>query len=153
MKKLLATSAIIITMATAGVSLAEHHMGEGAHRGMPPQMEQALSKLPEAKATMVKQLFTDMREQRQAKREGMKAAHEQLRDMLKAKDFDKQEFLEAAAQVDKLKLENKMQFHQKLADVASKLTAEERAILVEAMPKPGKHHGRRGGKGRNGGER
>lgn len=150
MKRYLATTALILTMAVGGISMAEHHEGPGHHKGMPQQMEEALSKLPAEKAELVKSAFKEMREGRKEKHESMKADHEALRNLLKAEEFDRSAYLSKAAELDKKKLAQKAKFHEKIADIAEQLTAKERTILIEAMPKPGRHHGRY--KGRQGGE-
>ncbi|MCB2082135.1 MAG: periplasmic heavy metal sensor [Hyphomicrobiales bacterium] len=152
MKKLLATTAIILALGATSV-LAEGgeddfcpHKG-GKFRDFMEHRQEALSKLPEEKAQLIRDTLKGLREGRREGRDEGKKLHDELRDILTAPEFDKTAFLAKSDEIHAF-MGSMHQEHQKaIADLAAQLNAEERKVLAEVLPHPGmmKHHkGKRG---------
>jgi Spy/CpxP family protein refolding chaperone len=145
MKKLLATTALILTLNIGGVALAQPdgHAG-GGHGFPPPQLQEAIAKLPADKAKLVTDTMKQMHEKRKAGWEGMKAKRDEMRTLMLAEPFDKAAYLAKAAEVEDARHANATAMHQTIADLAGQLTAEERKTLLDAMPKKHWRHGKAG---------
>lgn len=144
MKKLLVTlitaSALIAPIAHAGPDGKEGPGGRHHAR-----FEETLSKLPEDKAQLVRDSMTQARKENKANWERKKALRGEIDALLVAPTFDKDAYLAKVKEQAALKEQMHLSFATKMADVASKLTAEERKILADGMPK-------RHGKGPHGGQ-
>lgn len=140
MKKLLVT---MITMSALAAPLA--HAGpdgkEGTGGSHHARFEETLAKLPEDKATLVRDSMKQAREENKARWERKKAIREEIDALLVAPTFDRDAYLAKVKEQAALKQDMYLSFATKMADVASKLTVEERRILAEGMPKRhGKGH-------------
>jgi len=143
MKKLIATTAIAIAMiGTATFACAEHH--GRPHDGPPPHVEEALAKLPKDKAELVRNTFKSLHESRKSDWEQFKKNREEMKALLVADKFDKAAYMAKAKEVDVLHSAKKLKFHETMAELAEKLTVEERKILQEAMPGKRPHGGKHG---------
>lgn len=127
-------------LATTALSLALM-LGHGAfaveETKTPPAHAEALAKLPEAKRTLVQEMLKSGKEERKANREAMKADQAEIEKILTAPTFDKKAFLAKTAEIEAKRASQHTKRSEKLAEVAGQLTAEERKILVEILPKPG----------------
>lgn len=144
MKKLLATTAAAFMLTTGGIALASP--GDGA--GPPPEhkarFEEALKKLPEDKAELVRAAFKEMREEHKSKWQSHKGERDAMKALLTAPEFDKAAFLNQARDMANKHVEMRVKGAERIADLATKLNQEERKVLAEMMPKKGKHKKRRG---------
>ncbi|MBI1274412.1 periplasmic heavy metal sensor [bacterium] len=141
MRKLLTTSAMLVALATSGMALAAD---DAKHDGPPSHMKEALAKLPESKRELVENTFKSMHEQGKASHEQMKKLHDELKAIMVAPTFDKAAYLAKHKQLAALRNQEMEKREQAMADLASKLTQDERKTLADAMPHPGMH--RPGGK-------
>ena len=130
MKKLL--MAVTALSLISSVALADGH---GDHKD---KMKAALSQLPPEKAELVKATFKEMREERKAYK-GEKEAHRaEMKALLTAPTFDKSAFIAKAKEKMSAHQTRKLKGVERMANLAEKLTQEERKILADIMPKKGK---------------
>lgn len=139
MKKILATTLLVSMVGFGGMASAESHGDRHERKGPPPLMERTLEKLPDDKAALVRNFLQEMREGHKEKWQEMKQDREEMRALLTAETFDKEAFLRRAKETHKAKEKAKWQHHEKMAELASKLNAEERRILADAMSERMKH--------------
>lgn len=137
MKKLLALTALGMILAATPV-MANDHQGKPGGR-----MEEALSKLPADKAELVRNSMKEGREEGKAERETLKKLFTEQKAIMVAPTFDKTAYLAKSKEISAVFAEVQTKRTERIADVASKLTAEERKVLADAH-KGGKfHHGKR----------
>lgn len=141
MRKLLITSALALALVTGTADMAASKDFRGEWKA---HFEEQLTKLPEDKRALVKESFEEGREAHKASREQMKALHEEVKAILLAPTFDKEAYLAKNKEITALRSSLHNQRAERLAELASKLTPEERKILVEMR---GPHHMRGGPKG------
>lgn len=137
MKKLVATTALILSLATSSVVMAGHH--EGRYEAYKAKMETALKSLPAEKSALVRNTFEDIRTTRKNNWEAKKANHEALRAMLSAQTFDKQAYLAKANDITRQSSADKLAMHEKIANLAAQLSPSEREVLVDIMPHKSGH--------------
>lgn len=137
MKKLLATTALTLALMTGSAAYAGPG-GEGP-KGPPPHLKEALAKLPAEKAKLVEDSFKAGHETRKADHDKLKAIHEEIKGIVEAPKFDKSAFLAKLGEAHKIEDLHRADRDERMADVNSKLTQEERKVLAEAMPKHRKH--------------
>lgn len=153
MKKYLPLAGLLVTVGTSIVHAEPPSAGGKPPAGWQAQREErhaafdaALSKLPADKAAMVKDSFKKGRESGKANWEKIRALHEEEKAILLAPTFDKSAFLAKSAEISKLHDQQAADRANSMADVASKLNASERKIVMDAFeqmhPKgPGPHGG------------
>lgn len=145
MKKLLATTALIAALA-ANVAYAEPAKGKW-HEMREAKIEQTISKFSPEKQELIRGALKDMREGRKENRDEMRKISEEIKTTLTAPTFNKDAYLKAQAKLDAFFKAQSDKRAAIVADVAGKLSLEERKALVELMPKGG-HHGKKS-KGNN----
>jgi uncharacterized membrane protein len=111
----------------------ENHWQKGKQR-----FEQALSSLPQEKAALVRETMEKSKEKNVALKEESAKIHEEVRAISTADTFDRAAFLAKRERLRAIRNEMGTAWDQAMADVAEKLTAEERRALAAAMPK--RHH-------------
>lgn len=143
MKQFLATTALVLSLAAAPAFAAP---GDAAarHEGGKARIEAALSQLPAEKASLVKDFMEKQKAAGKARHEQIRTLRKDMRELLVAREFDKNAYLAKSRQLQQLQAESQTARAAGLADVASKLTQEERMILADAM----KPHKRGPGKGK-----
>lgn len=148
MKKLLATSAIILALvSTSGIAQAKEW---GRHGGMHKHIEETLAKLPEDKANLFRDTMKKVREENQGQREKLRTIGQEIKDIVNAPEFDKNAYLAKTHEAQVIFGEMGAKRSAAFADVLSQLNQDERKIIVEAMPHGPKHHDRHGTKGEEG---
>lgn len=131
MKNFLRTSALILTLAVSGMAYANDG-GKGGYGGH-HFMDEAVAKLPEAKATAFKQAMEKVRKDNGAQKEQIHKIRDELHALLIAPKFDKDAYLAKGNELQAI--ENKMHDarQQAFADAVSGLTQDERTTLATAM--------------------
>lgn len=103
---------------------------------------EAFTELPSDKQELILSTLKSVREENEGLREEIRQAHEELRDILTAEEFDATAFKAQAAQLQSLMSQGFVSFTDAIAEVAPQLTQEEREILVQLAPRgPGGHGG------------
>lgn len=113
---------------------AEHEGGDdGKHcyKGK-ARYEEALGKLPEEKAAMVRDTMNKAKQAQEPQREAARKLHEEILAISEAEAFDRDAFLAKRKQLRDLRNEMGAAWDQTLADISGKLTAEERRTLASA---------------------
>lgn len=103
---------------------------------------EAFTELPAEKQELILEAFNSVKEENEGLREEIKTAHEELRAILTADEFDAEAFRSQAAVLQSLMTQGFDSFTDAIAEVAPQLTQEEREIL--ASMGPGGRHGKRG---------
>ena len=134
MKKLLTTSALMLALSVSSPLFA----GPGRPDGPPPHVKEALAKLPQDKQDMIMNALKAGREDHKAMREKLTALHAEIKEILLAPTFDKSAFLAKQREIDALHSKAHATQDLRIANVAAKLTADERKQLVEILPDPSK---------------
>lgn len=130
MKKLFATSAIILALAT-GTAEAK---GMGCwHGGMHKRMEEALSQLPKEKADMVRDTMDKSHGTNKAKWEQLRALRKEKRALVVAPTFDKEAYLAKVKQIQDLMMDSHTSGSAAFADALAQLNQEERQTLMDAL--------------------
>ncbi len=137
MKSLVA--ACILTLSLASSAIAQQPLqtqyGADQRKAMGEKrkeaMEKKLAKLSPEKAAMVRKSREEMRAANRPKYEEMDKLREEMRSLLKAEPFDKEAYLAKAKRMGDIRHELDLKRSENMAATASKLTAEERAILIE----------------------
>lgn len=146
MKHILATSALALIL--AGGAAYACPKGEGCHERHTAKMEEVLKNFPTDKAKLVRDMFAEMRSEYKGKRGMYKTHKTNMKELLTAKEFDKQAFIDNAKQVAEMHGKMKVQGAERLANVAAQLSQEERVKLAELLPKKGKKGGKGGKDGK-----
>ncbi len=141
MKKILFATTAAFLLSVSSASFAEHH--EGGHAEMKAKFDQALQKLPEDKAAMVKETFKEMREDRKENRGSYKNERDEMKAMLEAPDFNKAAFMSKAEAMNQQHSKSKLKNAERIANLAEKLTPEERKIMIEILPEKGGKKGKK----------
>ncbi len=137
MKKLLALTALGMVLAASPV------MARDAQQGKPGgRFEEALAKLPADKAELVRKSMEQGREEGQAEREKLKKLFTEQKAIMTAPKFDKAAYVAKSKEINAAFATVQAKRTERIADVASQLTQEERQVLAEAR-KGGRHHGPR----------
>ncbi len=155
MKFHLPLAALLLTVSAGALHAEPPAAGGRAPAGWEEQREErhaafeaALAKLPADKATLVKDSMQKNRENGKAMHEKIRALHDQEKSLLLAPSFDKSAYLAKSAEISKLHDQQQAARSASMADVASKLSAAERKVLVDAMEqnRPQRERGGPGGK-------
>ena len=101
---------------------------------------EAFSKLPADKQALVISTFSAVKEENEGLRDEIEAAHDKLKEILTAEEFDAQAFKQSSETLQTLMAEGFTSFTNALAELAPQLTQEERGILAEIGP--GGRHGK-----------
>lgn len=142
MKKLLTTTAIILSLAVSSVSLAYADVGaeKGEHRGG-HFMEEAIAKLPEQAANEFRDTMKQAHEKTKATHAKIKKLHEELDALLVAENFDKAAFLAKTKEMQKIEEKAHASMSEAFATAVSKLSLGDRKTLSDAMKEEReKHH-------------
>jgi uncharacterized membrane protein len=116
-----------------------------AFEGRPPRA--GLENLPAEKEMLFHQTMRGVRDSTKAVHEQIKALETEIKDALRASEFDAASFLEKTKALRELHQITREAMDQAMAVVASRFTAEERAVLADLMsrrpaPPPGLPPGR-----------
>ncbi|BAW80971.1 hypothetical protein TAO_1601 [Candidatus Nitrosoglobus terrae] len=131
MKRLLI--AILATSLITGFATAnEGKEGDWKQRHH-EQMEQALSQIPQDKATLVRNWMQQMKQERKAAHQQLKELHKQVKTIASAETFDKGAFLAKMTQIRQIKSQRAEKYALTAADLGEKLTAQERNTLLKAF--------------------
>jgi uncharacterized membrane protein len=101
---------------------------------------EAFSKLPADKQTLVISTLRAAKEENKGLRDEIEAAHDKLKEILTAEQFDAQAFKENSDKLQALMAQGFTSFSNAIAELAPQLTQDEREILAELGP--GGHHGK-----------
>lgn len=137
-------SMLLVSSFLALPTWAAHHEGsdDGKHcyKGK-ARYEEALGKLPEDKAAMVRDTMDKAKQAQEPQREAARKLHEELLAISEAETFDRDAFLAKRKQLREIRNEMGAAWDQTLADISGKLTAEERRTLASAAKwRHGSHH-------------
>lgn len=148
MKKLLTTTALVFTMAMAGMAYADKGSEHGGwHDGPPPFMEEAINKLPAAKAEAFKATMKKSHEKNEKLSAQSKKLHEEMRAIVTAEKFDKAAFLAKSGELQKVHDQMHVSMTESLAEALSSLSQDERKTLSDNMHfGSGEHHHHKGGR-------
>jgi len=142
MKKLLSTTAIILTLSFSSTALANSDWyGKEGQDANPSCMENALGKLPKDDAAQFRTTMKAARENNKALEEQIGNLHGDLHAILTAPTFDKDAFL--AKRKDIQQLHNQMETNMTVAfaSAVDGLSQEERVTLTRALHhEHAKHH-------------
>jgi len=100
------------------------------------------SELSDETQALILDTLNSVREENEGLREEIKQAHEDLRDILTAEEFDTAAFEAQAEVLHSLMTQGFESFTEAIAELAPQLTQEEREILASLAP--GGRHGKRG---------
>jgi len=100
------------------------------------------SELSDETQALVLETFNSVREENQGLREQIKQAHEDLRDILTAEEFDAAAFEAQAEVLHSLMTQGFESYTEAIAELAPQLNQQEREILASLAP--GGRHGKRG---------
>lgn len=143
MKRLLATSALILTLAAGAAQAGEGECKHGLKGMFKEQVEETLAKLPEDKATLFRDTMKGVKEQNKVKWEQLRTLREEKKAIVSAPTFDKDAYLAKTKEIQGIMGEMFTARNAAIADVLSQLTAEERATVVESISH--RHHHKHGG--------
>jgi uncharacterized membrane protein len=100
------------------------------------------SELSDETQALVLETFNSVREENEGLREEIKQAHEELKAILTADEFDAAAFEAQADVLQSLMTQGFESFTEAIAELAPQLTQQEREILASLAP--GGRHGKRG---------
>ncbi|MGH7850790.1 MAG: periplasmic heavy metal sensor [Thermodesulfobacteriota bacterium] len=101
---------------------------------------EAFSKLPADKQALVISTLSAVKDENEGLRDEIEAAHDKLKEVLTAEQFDAQAFKENSDKLQALMAEGFTSFSNAIAELAPQLTQDEREILAELGP--GGRHGK-----------
>ncbi len=133
MKRFATTTALLLALSAGLPTYA-------APDGAPPHhrhWQEKLAKLPPEKAAMVKDAMQKGREAHRADFEKLKELRREQKAILTAKDFNRDAYLSNAKKAQSLHARLAEDRAKTIADLAPKLTPEERAVLVERRHRMG----------------
>lgn len=140
MKAGVALSVLLLSAGSWDAAFAAHapEGGKAAerHAERERRLEEAVSKLPEQK----RQLFTDtvngLKEANKDTQERVRTLHEEIRGILEAETFDKDQFVSKSEEMQSLKDKLQKARTETVASVADKFTPDERKLLMRALKGP-----------------
>jgi uncharacterized membrane protein len=135
LKTLLTAAALVI--ACAGNVYAGKGGSHDKHDDS-PRFRDAMERLPPDKAELVRATFKDLHADGEETHKQMQGLLDEIRTILAAPEFDRGAFIAAHDKIEALHRQRHAQRIDAIADLAGKLTAEERMILADVL-KPGKH--------------
>jgi uncharacterized membrane protein len=100
---------------------------------------EAFSKLPADKQELIVSTLSAVKEENEALRDEIEAAHDKLKEILTAEEFDAQAYKETSEKLQGLMAKGFSSFNNAIAGLAPQLTQDEREILAELGP-GGRHH-------------
>ena len=131
MKRLLSTTALILSLSLSGMAYAYNGAdGKEGHHGF---MQGALSKLPQDKAEAFRNTLKQAREKNTATHEQMKKLHDQLYTIMAAPTFDKKAYLAKNAEIQGLKEKMQKTRSAAFAMALGNLTQEERTSVADSF--------------------
>ena len=136
MKRNLILTAVLGLLVTGAVAAIA--MPPGGPFGI--ERLEAFSKLPADKQALVISTLSAVKDENEGLRDEIKAAHDKLKEILTAEQFDAQAFKENSDKLQALMAQGFTSFSNAIAELAPQLTQEEREILAELGP--GGHHGK-----------
>jgi len=139
MKKLLTTTALVLSITVSGIAYA--NAGDKGGRGEPAFMTEALAKLPAAKAEAFR---TSMKKSHEGKKEefgDIKKLHEEMKNILTAEKFDKVAYIAKGKEIQDKQEKMHAARTEAFANAVATLSQSERKTLADALPgKGGRHH-------------
>jgi len=135
MKRNFVLTAVLGLLITGAAAFAMPH-GDGPF-GL--ERLEAFSKLPADKQALVISTLNAVKDENEGLRDEIEAAHDKMKEILTAEQFDAQAFKENADKLQTLMAQGFTSFTNAIAELAPQLTQEERGILAELGP--GGHHG------------
>lgn len=140
---------VLITLLVAGLLLSSlayafdgRPMRGGGEWGEEPRHQEVLNQLPEGKADLVRYTFREARQQTAAMRDQLASLRNDIKDVLKAPQFDEAQYIEKTHQMQTLRNEMHNIMTEAIAGLAKQLTQEEREVLAEFVPRGPGGHGR-----------
>lgn len=140
MKQVVALPALVAMLAIASSAMAEEPMKGPADRAA--HFKEKLAGMPEDKQQLVLDTFKSGREERKDSWEAMKTKRDELRALSLAPTFDKKAYLAKSAEIRTMKDEMSVRRSERMAELLSKLNANERKILADAKPEHRGMHGK-----------
>jgi len=138
MRKLLTTTALVLSLASAGVASANTDGHKGHHDG-PPFMQEALAKLPADKAAAFRDTMKQSREQNKGSFEQLHKLHKEMQAILTASSFDKNAYLAKSAESAAAAGQDARCQEPELCRRGKQPSQDERKTLADAFHK-GRHH-------------
>ncbi|MGH7891155.1 MAG: periplasmic heavy metal sensor [Thermodesulfobacteriota bacterium] len=136
MKRNLMLTAVLGLLVTGAVAAIA--MPPGGPFGI--ERLEAFSKLPADKQALVISTLSAVKDENEGLRDEIEAAHDKLKEVLTAEQFDAQAFKENSDKLQALMAEGFTSFSNAIAELAPQLTQDEREILAELGP--GGRHGK-----------
>lgn len=130
MKKLLTTTALVLSLTFSGMALAYDGGDKGEHGGF---MKEAFSKLPQDKAEAFRNTLKESREKNKASHEQIKKLHDELYTIMTAPTFDKKAYLAKSGEIQALKDKMHKAKTAAFATGLSNLTQEERTSVADSL--------------------
>ncbi len=135
MKRNFVLTAVLGLLVTGAAAFAMHPGGPFGIERL-----EAFSKLPADKQALVVSTLSAVKEENEGLRDEIKAAHDKLKEILTAEQFDAQAFKENSDKLQSLMAQGFTSFSNAIAELAPRLTQDEREILAELGP--GGRHGK-----------
>ncbi len=135
MKRNFVLTAVLGLLVTGAAAFAMHPGGPFGIERL-----EAFSKLPPDKQALVIGALNAVKEENEGLRDEIKAARDQMKEILTAAEFDAQAFKETSEKLQSLMAQGFTSFNNAIAELAPRLTQSERQILAELGP--GGRHGK-----------
>ena len=129
MKRNLVLAAVLGLLVTGAAAFAMHPGGPFGIERL-----EAFSKLPADKQALVISTLSAVKDENEGLRDEIEAAHDKLKEILTAEQFDAQVFKEASGNLQTLMAQGFTSFSNAIAELAPQLTQDEREILAELGP-------------------
>lgn len=145
MKRLLSTTALVLSLSLSGMAYANDAPDGGRHGFM----QGALSKLPQDKADAFRNTLKQAREKNTETHDQMKKLHDQLYTIMTAPTFDKKAYIAKNGEIQALQEKMQKSRNAAFANALSSLTQEERTSVADslkAMHQKHEWHGKKDGK-------
>lgn len=136
MKKILSTTAILLTLSFSSAALASSEWYGKEGQEMPSYMEDAIGKLPKDDAAQFRDIMKDARENNKDLQAQIENLHGDLHAILTSETFDKAAFIAKRQEVQQVHNQMENNMCEAFASAVDDLTLEERVTLTRAL-----HHG------------
>ena len=129
MKRNLVLAAVLGLLVTGAAAFAMHPGGPFGIERL-----EAFSKLPADKQALVISTLSAVKDENEGLRDEIEAAHDKLKEILTAEQFDAQAFKDTSEKLQTLMAQGFTSFSNAIAELAPQLTQDEREILAELGP-------------------
>jgi Spy/CpxP family protein refolding chaperone len=130
---------LIYALIFCTTSIAEQNkISPKPQKNNPPKAELQENKISEEKTKLIKETFKQIREDRNSNREIMKKNHELMKSAMLSEKFDKEKYINAANESQKLRTELQQKRVTLIANTAEQLNEEERKIFLKLLKKHNK---------------